>query len=189
MKIFDTILGRTQPVKSNLDNLFSLPGAAITLSVSGNLVSTGKAGVCFKPASGASFENAISEFQTVIETIGSSEPAPSALDSYGYEWITLVDPDFGTLVTKTHVLNSSINDAGFGSQLLCSVFPFKETETGEIVYFVYLFKRGSFYPFVPIGSEKRNSEREMAVKALIDKEIPIEPDLSHWFPLWEIPLS
>ncbi len=188
MKIFDTILGRTQPPKSNLDNLFSLPGASITLSVSGNLVSTGKAGVCFKPASGASFENALSEFQTVLETMGTKEPVPSATDSYGYEWITLADDDFGNLVTKVHVLNSTINDAGFGSQLLCSVFPFKETESGEVVYFVYLFKRGSFYPFVPTGPEKRNSEREMAVKALIEKEIPIEHDLAHWFPLWEIPL-
>lgn len=189
MKFFDVLLGRTQPAKSNLDNLFSLPGASVTLSVSGNLASTGKAGVCFKPASGASFENAIAEFQTVIETMGTKEPAPSATDSYGYEWITLTDSDFGNLVTKTHVLNSTINDAGFGSQLLCSVFPFREIETGEIVYFVYLFKRGTFYPFVPTGHEKRNNEREMAVKALIEKEIPIETDLAHWFPLWEIPLQ
>ncbi|NNN19868.1 MAG: hypothetical protein HKL84_08470 [Acidimicrobiaceae bacterium] len=189
MKIFDTLLGRSQPAKSNLDNLFSLPGASITLSVSGNLVTTGKAGVCFKPASGASFENAISEFQTVIETMGTKEPAPNATDSYGYEWITLVDADFELLVTKTHMLNSTIDEAGYGSQLLCSVFPFRETETGEIVNFVYLFKRGSFYPFIPTGTEKRNSEREMAVKALIEKEIPIESDLAHWFPLWEIPLK
>lgn len=189
MKLFDSILGRSAPAKSNLDNLFSLPGANITLNVSGNMVPIGKAAVCFKPASGASFENAITEFQSVIETMGSGEPAPSAVDSYGYEWVTLTDDDFGTLVTKTHMLNSTIDDAGFGSQLLCSVFPFRETESGDTIYFVYLFKRGTFYPFVPTGDEKRDTEREMAVKSLIEKEIPIETDLSHWFPLWEIPIQ
>lgn len=189
MKLFDALMGKTPPAKSNLDNLFSLPGAAITLSLSGNLIPSGKAAVCFKPASGASFENAVGEFQSVLETMGSTEPAPSADDSYGYRWITVSDEDFGTLVTKTHVINSTINDAGFGSQLLCSVFVFTETETKETVNFVYLFKRGSFYPFIPTGHEKRDTEKEMAVKALIEKEIPIEPDLSHWFPLWEIPIQ
>lgn len=189
MKLFDTIFGRTTPAKSNLDNLFSLPGASVTLSLSGNLVPVGKAGVCFKPASGASFENTISEFQQIIETMGTKDPAPSATDSYGYQWITLTDDDFGNLVTKTHVLNSTIDGAGFGPQLLCSVFPFKETQTNEVIYFVYLFKRGSFYPFIPIGNERRDSEKEMAVKALVEHEIPIETDLSHWFPLWEIPLA
>lgn len=189
MKIFDTLLGRTQPAKANLDNLFALPGASVTLSLSGNLKPQGKAGVCFKPASGASFENTMSEFQSIIETMGTKEPSPTSTDSYGYEWVTLTDDDFGNLVTKTHVLNSTIDGAGFGSQLLCSVFPFIETESSKTVYFVYLFKRGSFYPFVPLGNERRDSEMEMAVKSLIDKEISIEPDLSHWFPLWEIPLK
>lgn len=189
MKIFDTIFGKTQPAKANLDNLFSLPGASVTLSLSGNLQPLGKAGVCFKPASGASFENTITEFQNIIETMGTPDPAPSAIDTYGYEWITLTDNDFNTLVTKTHMLNSTIDGAGFGPQLLCSVFPFIETQTHETVNFVYLFKRGTFYPFIPTGKEKRNSESEMAVKSLIEKEIPIETDLSHWFPLWEIPLK
>lgn len=189
MKLFDTIFGRTPPAKANLDNLFSLPGACVTLAISGHIEPTGKAGVCFKPASGAAFENTISDFQNLIETMGTKDPAPTAKDSFGYEWITLSDSDFETLVTKTHMLNSTLDDAGFGPQLLCSVFVFRETETKETIYFVYLFKRGTFYPFVPVGHEKRDSEREMAVKSLIEHEIPIESDLSHWFPLWEIPLT
>jgi hypothetical protein len=48
----DTLLGRTKPVKANLDALFALPTAALTLQSAGGLVSSGHAGVCWKPPSG-----------------------------------------------------------------------------------------------------------------------------------------
>jgi hypothetical protein len=47
--LFDTLLGRTKPVKANLDALFALPTAALTLQSAGGLVSSGHAGVCWKP--------------------------------------------------------------------------------------------------------------------------------------------
>ena len=53
MGLFDTLLGRTKPVKANLDALFALPTAALTLQSAGGLVSSGHAGVCWKPPSGA----------------------------------------------------------------------------------------------------------------------------------------
>ena len=46
----------------------------------------------------------------------------------------------------------------------------------------------AYYPFVPAGEKKRNNEREFQLKAQIDKDLPIEPELERWFPLWEIPL-
>ena len=50
--LFDTILGRTKPVRANLDALFALPTAALTLQSAGGLVSSGHAGVCWKPPPG-----------------------------------------------------------------------------------------------------------------------------------------
>ncbi len=38
------------------------------------------------------------------------------------------------------------------------------------------------------ASVARDGERELQVKAIIDGELPIEPELERWFPLWEIPL-
>src|ERR687890_405121 len=64
-----------------------------------------------------------------------------------------------------------------------------EDEQGKPVYFIYNFKRGKYYPFVPApGTQARNTEREFQLKAQLENELPIEPELERWFPLWEIPL-
>ena len=67
MGLFDTLLGRTKPVKANLDALFALPSAGVTLQVSCGLVSTGKAGVCFKPPSGQNFADMQTELEKLLE--------------------------------------------------------------------------------------------------------------------------
>jgi hypothetical protein len=38
------------------------------------------------------------------------------------------------------------------------------------------------------GDKQRNTERELQMKAIIDKELPVEPELDRWFPLWGIPI-
>jgi len=53
----DTILGRTKPAQPNLDELFSLPTAAITLEAGMNLVPTGTGSVCFRTAEGKAFSD------------------------------------------------------------------------------------------------------------------------------------
>ena len=68
---------------------------------------------------------------------------------FGYEWLKLTDDDFEDLVTTIHVAAQSMIDDGFGEQLLCAVFGF---EPGN-VRFIYNFKRGTFYPFVPLAKQ------------------------------------
>jgi hypothetical protein len=84
-------------------------------------------------------------------------------------------------------VSSSLEGGGYGDRLLAAVFAFEEE--GRPVYFIYNYKRGFFYPFVPApGDHKRNTEREFQLKAQLGTELPIEPELDRWFPLWEIPL-
>ncbi len=56
-------------------------------------------------------------------------------------------------------------------------------------YLVYLFKRGTFYPFVPVGPEKRNTEEELRLRSLVSDDLKVEPDLDRWFPLWDLPVG
>ncbi len=57
------------------------------------------------------------------------------------------------------------------------------------MYWIYNYKRGAFYPFVPAGGqEQRDSEREFQLKAQLGAELPVEADVSRWFPLWGIPI-
>ncbi len=118
------------------------------------------------------------EFETELST---SE------DSYGYRWATLKDPDLDELVTSVHLLNSTLEQRGYDSLLLCSVFRFR-TEGANDLYLVYLYKRATFYPFAPLPGERRDNELELRVRGIVGRELPIEKDLSRWFPLWAIPL-
>jgi hypothetical protein len=217
VKLFDTLRGRTKPVEANLDSLFSLPSAAVTLQASMGLVSNGKAGVCFKPPTGQPFADAQAQIEQMLrmpdddasggDDHATSQPEVSArvsdtADSFGYRWIIIEGSGIDDLVTRAHVVHSTLQEAGWGPQLLCSVFGFAKCPPGNAadattdaivagpasVYLVYLAKRGSFYPFAPTGKEKRDTELEMSTRATLGSDLPVEADLSRWFPLWDLPL-
>jgi len=198
--LFDTLLGRTKPVRANLDALFALPSAAVTLELAAGLVPTGHAAVCWKPPAGQEAEDVqreIAELLDLPEDVGArGEPALGRLaeaeDTYGYRWLLLDDPDIESLVTSLHLVNTTLTENGWGPQLLCSVVglapgPTAPSDTGAC-FLVYLYKRGTFYPFAPDGVEHRDNELELRVRALVGSDLPVEPDLSRWFPMWDMPL-
>lgn len=188
MKILDTLLGRTKPKQANLDALFALPTAAVTLEAEGGLKPSGRAAVCFKPASGQVFADMRAELDELLQMSAtqSGTELQETDDTYGYHWVTLRDPELADLVGAVHVVNSSLEDRGFGSQLLCSVFGFGVEE--GTAFLVYLFKRGTFYPFAPLASERRDSELELRLRGVLEQDLPIEADLSRWYPLWGVPI-
>jgi hypothetical protein len=204
--LFDTLLGRTKPVRANLDALFALPSAAVTLETAAGLVSSGSAGVCWKPPAGQPAEDLEQEIGQLLalpdddtaDAAATTPTSPSvgtftqAEDSYGYRWLLLEDPNIEDLVTRVHLANSTLTDAGWGPQLLCSVFGFRPSSgaapDAKPFFLVYLYKRGTFYPFAPQGGERRDNELELRVKAVVGGDLPFEPDLSRWFPLWDAPV-
>jgi hypothetical protein len=56
-------------------------------------------------------------------------------------------------------------------------------------FLVYLFKRGTFYPFVPDGHEHRDTQQELKLKSLVAGDLTVETDLDRWFPLWDLPVG
>ncbi|MGH9304391.1 MAG: PspA-associated protein PspAB, partial [Acidimicrobiales bacterium] len=123
MRILDVVLGRTRPVESNLDAIFGLPGAAITLEAAENLVPSGQGGVCYKPAAGQVFAKTADEFRQLLSLSEHAHTTESS-DEYGYHWIVVHDADFQSLVNEVHVVNTTLQEQGYGPQLLCSVFGF-----------------------------------------------------------------
>jgi hypothetical protein len=207
MGLFDTILGRTKPVQSNLDALFALPSASITLQSAAAMTCSGHAGVCFKPPSGQGFADMQTEVLSLLSMEG-AEGITKTTDSFGYQWLVMEDADIEALVTQIHLVNSSLADAGWGPQLLCSVFglaPLPGIRTGSDAregasvgsgaviastsYLVYLFKRGTFYPFAPTGHEQRSTEEEFKLRSLLADDLTVETDLDRWFPLWDLPVG
>lgn len=189
MGLLDSILGRTKAKAPDLDRLFALPAAAITLELAAQLRPAGAAAVSLKPASGASFADASTEVDDLVALAAkeAGSDVSRVEDSYGYQWIVVRDPDLDDLVTTVHLVNSTLVARGFGSQLLASVFAFTGEE-GATSHLVYLYKRGSFYPFVPTGEQRRDNAAELRVRDALAGELPVEDDLTRWFPIWGVPL-
>ncbi len=217
MGLFSSIMGKTKPVQSNLDALFALPSASITLQSAANMSCSGHAGVCYKPPSGQGFEQMQSEVVELLSMDGTGDLRQQE-DSFGYHWLVVEDTDIEQLVTRIHLVNSSLSDSGWGPQLLCSVFGLADlpsaadgdtdgsgspagsdgmpeltagpgTVLASSAYLVYLFKRGTFYPFVPDGKEHRDIEEELKLKSLVADDLAVETDLDRWFPLWDLPVG
>jgi hypothetical protein len=93
------------------------------------------------------------------------------------------------LLAGISAVGDTIDEKGFSNQLLAAVFEFTN-DRNKKQYLIYNYKRNSFYPFVPVdGSQKtRNTEEEMKMMATIGDEVPLEKDMTLWYPLWDLPL-
>ncbi|GAA3118690.1 PspA-associated protein PspAB [Streptosporangium carneum] len=186
---WDALLGRTEPVKPDLDALFALPSAAVTLQAATGLEPSGVGSVCFRSAEGGAFATLERDVVQLLAA-GGGPPVEQSKDSYGYTWLVARRaPDQpGDLVTDLHAVNSSLEAAGFGPSLLCSTVAFAGDSSGARgLALVYLYKRGTFYPFAPLPGQRRDNALELQVRAALEGELPIEPDLGRWFPLWGAP--
>jgi hypothetical protein len=186
----DALLGRSKPVKSNLDRLFGLSTAQVTLETEFDLKPSGGAAISFKAISSGDFASLQKEIDELLAA--STKDAPltwkSFTDEYGYRWIVLQSPDFSNLVATIHMVSRELEDSGFGEQLLASVVQFVNP-TGRKYYWIYNYKRGAFYPFVPSANKTRDNAEELRLSSVMNGELKIEDDLGKWYALWGIPLD
>jgi hypothetical protein len=186
----DALLGGKRKLKGVApDRLFAMSTAQVTLETGLGIKSRGAAGIVFQPIASADFKSILDEAEELVR--GTAEDTDTKVESsddeFGYRWIVLRDPDFEDLVVSLNAVSNELQGGGYGDRLLAAVFSFEEE--GKPMYFIYNFKRGAFYPFVPApGDKQRDSERELRLKAQMSQELPFEEDMTRWFPLWEIPL-
>ncbi len=191
MGLRDTLFGRTKQVAPQLDNIFALPTAALTLQSELDLVTSGQAGLCFKAGSG---ESTIATDADITELLNFDELKGSfslTTDDLGFKWLVVNDPTIDGLVTKIHAANTSMVEHQLGPRLLCAVFGFvPATPPGEgSVRLVYLLKQGTFYPFAPTGPNQRDNELELRVRSFLSTDLVMEKDLSRWMALWNLPVK
>ncbi|WRZ93315.1 hypothetical protein OHB54_32315 [Streptomyces sp. NBC_01007] len=191
MGFLDILLGRSKPAAPDLDQLFGLPSAAVTLQAAAGFTPTGTGAVCFASAEGAAFAEAHQEAQALLDadTGRTGSPVQVGKDEYGYSWLVSrrAPDDLPALVSDLHAVNSSLESTGFGPQLLCSVVSFKDSGQRRLDL-VYLYKRGTFYPLCVLpGQHKRDNALEFQVAAQLENDLRIEKDKARWFPLWDTP--
>jgi hypothetical protein len=184
-RIVDAILGRSTRAPSNLDALFALPNAAITLQSTLSFTMTGKGSVCYRASDGPAFAQTIHD---VVELLDNDDDPDVELtkDEFGFSWLLVEQQDLSDLVTDLHAVNTSLEAQGFADGLLCSLVTFKDN-TGRSLGLVYLYKKGTFYPFAPREGRQRDNLLELQVKELLKKDLRIEPELASWMALWGAP--
>jgi hypothetical protein len=192
----DILTGRHQVSGPAPDRLFAITTAYVTLSSEHQIESRGSAAIVFQALATSEFEATLRDMEEVVKATGgdSGTSVSTEDDSYGYRWMILRNPpgapSVEDLAVGINAVSGSIETAGYGERLLCAVFAFSDSARGNApVYFIYNYKRGFWYPFVPAaGEEQRSTERELQIKAQMASELPMEPELERWFPLWGIPI-
>ena len=207
MGLLDALTGRHKVKGPAPDRLFAIATAYVTLQTEHQIDPAGAAAIVFQPLATGDFESTINEMVEVVKATGgeSSTAVATQDDSYGYRWMVLHNPpdapSVEDLAVGINAVSSSIETAGYGERLLCAVFAFRDAQRRP-VYFIYNYKRGAWYPFVPAGAAvstsstggggaqggERSTERELQLKAQLGEELPMEPEIERWFPLWGIPI-
>jgi len=191
MGFLDALLGKRKvagPAKT--DRLFAMTTASIALDAEHGIRTNGQAAIVFQPLGTGDFQQIVTEMEELVRSTGgdTGTTLTTADDSYGYRWMIFQDPDIEDLVVGVNAVSDALAVGGYADRTLCAVFAFDETPKGR-AYFIYNYKRGQWYPFVPAGgTQQRNTEKELQLKAKLTGELPIEPELERWFPLWGIPI-
>ena len=190
MGLFDILTGKRKMKQPAESRLFAMSTAAITLEMSLGLTTSGRAAIVFQPLATADFESIVTDMEEVLRGTGddTGTNVERTDDSFGYRWMVLADEDFEDLVVGVNVVSQALQDGGYGERILCAVFAFRGAQDKH-VYWIYNYKRGAYYPFVPAGGDqRRDTEAELRLKAQIGHELPVEAELERWFPLWGIPI-
>ena len=190
MGFLDVITGRRKLAGPAPDRLFAMSTAYVTLETGLGITTRGAAAIVFQALPTHDFESIVKEMEEVVRGTASDSgtTVSTSDDDYGYRWLVLRGADFDGLVVGVNAVSSALESGGYGDRVLCAVFAF-EDDRKRPLYWIYNYKRGKFYPFVPApGDQQRNNERELQLQAQIGADLPVEPELERWFPLWGIPV-
>ncbi len=187
------LLGRTKLKKPDMDRIFALATAEPSLAAA-ELGPGPAAAVCLRPVEGGAFAEVDAELERLVQLAANSEDFHSQArverDELGYTWIVFRDARLEEQVSLAHLVASSLQEKGYGEQLLAALFRMTRTqqEDADGCYLVYNYKRGAFYPFIPRGERTRDNAAEFRTASALGEMLPMEADITRWFPLWDAPL-
>ncbi|SHH09070.1 PspA-associated protein PspAB [Halobaculum gomorrense] len=191
------------------EDLFGMSTAYVTMEADLGFASVGEAALCFSSVDSTDFAETVDAVEAILDA-GAEETGTTFRrheDDHGYHWVILADDDPEDLVTSVHFAADEFVERGYGSRLLAALFGFADergrggsgasasgTRTGSgatrergpdrRAYWVYSFRRGAYYPFVPESTSERDSKLEFKLESVLDGELDLESDKEYWYPLW-----
>ena len=187
MGLWSTLSGRSKPVQANLDALFSLPAAAVTLQTAAGFTPTGVGSVCYRAAEGAAFAQAQNDVVELLDNDDDPDVERST-DSFGFTWLLARQSpdDLSALVTDLHTVNTSLEGQGFGPSLLCSLVGFTDP-AGPPAGAGLPLQAGHVLPVRADRPPQRDNLLEIQIRDLVAGDLPVEKELSRWMPVWGAP--
>jgi hypothetical protein len=194
MGLGNVLFGRNKLKAPNQDSLFALTTACVTLQTELGLNPAGVGAATYTSLSSGDFERVDTDTDSLVKSAARSSggEVERKTDKYGFEWVIIHDKDIEDQVTAVYAVASELTAQGFGGQLLAAPFRFDGGNFGDAknpVYWIYGFKRGKWWPFIPTGDgQNRDNATELELKAKLEEELPIEPDLTRWLALYDLPI-
>jgi hypothetical protein len=147
--LLDVLRGQRTPKRADLDALFAIGSAAMTLQAALGTTTTGRAGVCFKEVEAGQFDALVREIEELLRIAApeSGTTVNRRVDEHGFDWVVIEDPDVDDLATTTHMVSQSLEERG------------------------------------------RDNALELRLQGLLANDLPIEPELERWYPLWDAPVG
>ena len=163
MGLFDILTGKRKMKAPAESRLFAMSTAAVTLEMTLELRSSGKAAIVFQPLATADFSAIVTDMEEVLRGAGddTGTQVERTDDSFGYRWMVLSDEDFEDLVVGINVVSQALQDGGYGERILCAVFAFRDPQD-QPVYWIYNYKRGRVLPVRARGRRPATRQRARA---------------------------
>ena len=191
MRFFGKFIKKKYNSKTDSDVLFSLSSAYLTIESKMGLKNSGRGALSLKSISGMYFNEMKDDIKRFLDISKTDFELTyrTVTYSYGYLWVILEGKRMEDLLAGISAIGDTVDEKGFSNQLLAAIFEFTDDRNRK-EYLVYNYKRNRFYPFVPLdnGKKSRNTEEEMKIMATIGAEVPLERDMTLWYPLWDLPL-
>ena len=190
MGFLDVLTGKRKIKGPAPDRVFAMATAGPVLEMSMGL-KPARAAIVFQPLATSDFDAIVADMEEVLKGTGDG-PRHHDREAGRQVRLPLDDPGRprlrGPRRRGQRRLDRAPGAAATATACWRRCSP-SATRSDKPVYWIYNYKRGAFYPFVPGGGEQqRDSERELQLQAQIGAELPVEAQLERWFPLWDIPI-
>ena len=196
MSFFDALFGHQKPVPAGPERIFGMSTAMLPMQAELNLQPSGIAAMCFRDIGSGPFAQMQKDLDRLLALSAKDADDPvtykTERDDLGFTWLIFRAKDMQSVITVLHMVSTTFLEQGYGSQLLFGVFPFTGDD-GRHVYWMYNYKHGTFYPFVPQTDthdrlRRRNNAEELRLATAMKKELQVEDKVESWYPVWDMPL-
>jgi len=170
--------------RADPEDLFGMSTAYMTMAADLDYEPDEEAALCFAQVDSTDFADALRDVEDIMAATREETDTETRVveDDHGYHWVVFADEDFEDLVNGLYFAADTFIERGYGNRLLAAVFTFQRD--GTRAYWIYSFRRGGYYPFVPSGSHERDSQTEFKLQSMLDGELDVEDDEAYWYPLW-----